>query len=139
MPAPYKQEFLEACAVLSLSAKAGAALSRRLLQSTLREEFHIEKSSLAGEIDDFVKLPDIPSYLSEAVDAVRNVGNFAAHPLKDTNTGEIVDVEPGESEWLLEVLEALFDFAFVQPERLRERKRKLNEKLDALGKPPMKG
>ena len=77
--------------------------------------------------------------MTDAVDAIRNVGNFAAHPLKDTNTGQIVDVEPGEAEWLLEVLEALFDFTFVQPKRLDERKKKLNEKLQALGKPPMKG
>jgi hypothetical protein len=76
--------------------------------------------------------------LNDAIDAIRNVGNFAAHPLKDTNTGEIVEVEPGEAEWLIEVLEALFDFTFVQPKRLEERRKKLNAKLTTLGKPPMK-
>ena len=50
----------------------------------------------------------------------------------------IVEVEPGEADWLLDVLEALFDFAFVQPKRLEERKRMLNAKLKALGKPRMK-
>ncbi len=49
-----------------------------------------------------------------------------------------MDVEPGEAEWLLEVLEALFDFAFVQPKKLEERKKKLNKKLQDLGKPQMK-
>lgn len=138
VPDRYKQDFLEACAVLSISPKASAALSRRILQDVFREELGINKPSLAQEIDEFVKKKDVPTYLTEAVDAVRNIGNFAAHPLKDTNTGEIVEVEAGEAEWLLEVNEALFDFVFVQPERLAERKKNLNAKLKSLGKPPMK-
>jgi hypothetical protein len=72
------------------------------------------------------------------VDAVRNVGNFAAHPLKETQTGAILDVEPGEAEWLLDVLEGLFDFAFVQPAKAREARERLNEKLQTAGKPAMK-
>lgn len=138
VPDEYRNEFLEACAVLSVSPKASAALSRRLLQQVMREKYRIKHRSLAQEIEEFIKRKDIPSFLSEAVDAIRNVGNFAAHPLKDTNTGEIVDVEPGEAEWLLEVLESLFDITFVQPARLKARKDKLNLKLQSLGKPPMK-
>ncbi len=109
------------------------------MQNVLREKFGIERSSLAQEIDNFIQLNGVPSYLTDAIDAIRNIGNFAAHPLKDTHSGEIVDVEPGEAEWLLEVLEALFDFAFVQPKRLEERKKKLNKKLNGIGKPQMKG
>ncbi len=138
VPEAYKAEYLEASAVLQVSPKASAALSRRLLQRVLRDEFDIKGRNLVQEIDAFVQLKDVPSYLSDAVDAVRNVGNFAAHPLKDTSTGEIVDVEPGEAEWTLEVLESLFDFSFVQPIRLKKRKEKLNEKLQTIGKPPMK-
>ena len=83
-------------------------------------------------------MQQLPSHLAGAIDAIRNLGNFAAHPLKDTNTGEIVDVEPGEAEWLLDVLEQLFDFYFVQPEVLGRKRDELNEKLEAAGKPPMK-
>ncbi|WP_434684296.1 DUF4145 domain-containing protein [Pseudanabaena minima] len=139
VPERYRKDFLEACAVLPISAKASAALSRRILQDILREHFKIKHSSLATEIEQFIALKDVPSYLSQAVDAIRNIGNFAAHPLKDTNTGEIVEVESGEAEWLLDVLESLFDFAFIQPNRLAERKKSLNEKLKSLGKPTMKG
>lgn len=139
VPNTYRQDFIEAFTVMQFSPKASAALSRRLLQQILREKFSVKHSSLAREIDEFIQRKDVPSYLVEAVDAVRNVGNFAAHPVKDTSTGEIVEVEPGEAEWLLEVLDSLFDFAFVQPRRLAERKEKLNEKLESIGKPPMKG
>ncbi len=139
IPNQYREAFNEANSVLIFSPKASAALSRRLLQTLLREKYKIKPGSLDTEITGFIQLKDIPTEISGAVDAIRNIGNFAAHPLKFTNTGEIVDVEPGEAEWLLEVLEALFDFTFVQPHRIQERKDKLNKKLSALGKPPMKG
>ena len=138
VPERYREAFQEAAGVLGVSAKASAGLSRRLLQAILREDLKVKPSSLAVEIDELLARPGIPSYLSEAVDAIRNIGNFAAHPLKDTNTGEILDVEPGEAEWLLEVLESLFDFIFVQPVRLAARREQLNEKLEAVGKPEMK-
>lgn len=138
VPNKYQEAYNEANSVLALSPKASAALSRRLLQNILWDEYNLKRRNLDTEIAEFIQLPNIPAEITEAVDAVRNVGNFAAHPIKYTNTGEIVDVEPGEAEWLLEVLEALLDFAFVQPGRARERKDKLNKKLQSLGKPPMK-
>ncbi len=138
IPDKYRGDYREAILIKKISPKASAALSRRILQNIIREEFGIKHRSLAQEIDDFIKLPNVPSYLSSAVDAIRNIGNFAAHPLKDSRTGEIVDVEPGEAEWLIEVLDSLCDFAFVQPEKLKKRKEALNNKLQSMGKPPMK-
>lgn len=139
VPVDHKNDYREACAVLNISPKASAAISRRILQKILREEYNINKNTLAQEIDEFITLQGVPAHLSTAIDAVRNIGNFAAHPMKDTNTGQIIEVEPGEAEWLLDVLESLFDFTFVQPKRLTEQKQKLNEKLKSIGKPPMKG
>ena len=138
VPEQYKSQFNEAAAVMSLSPMASAAISRRTLQHILRSEFKIKKKSLAEEIEEFIHIKGVPSYLSETVDAVRNIGNFAAHPSKNTNTGEIVEVEPGEADWLLEVLESLFDFVFIQPKRLEARQERLNQKLAELGKPAMK-
>lgn len=138
VPEKYTKDFREALLVLDLSPTASAALSRRILQNILRDEFNIQGRTLADEINAFIALPGIPSYLTGAVDAIRNVGNLAAHPLKNTNTGEVVTVEPGEAEWLINVLDALFDFQFIQPKKLQERRNQLNEKLQDLGKPPMK-
>lgn len=138
IPESYGKDYEEAALVLRISPKASAAISRRLLQNILRDEFKIKPSSLSKEIDTFLSKKDIPTYLGNAIDAIRNIGNFAAHPLKDTNTGEIQNVESGEAEWLLEVLESLFDFTFIQPKRLEERKNNLNKKLSSMGKPPMK-
>lgn len=49
-----------------------------------------------------------------------------------------MEVEPGEAEWTLDVLESLFDFYFVQPERLKMKKKALDKKLKDSGKPKMK-
>lgn len=138
IPTKYLEDYEEAIKVLSPSPKASAALSRRLLQCILREEFDIKENSLVKEIEIFNTLSGVPSHLTNAVDAVRIIGNIAAHPNKDKNTGEIVPVEIGEAEWLIEVIEALFDFVFIQPSKLELRKQELNLKLEKIGKPKMK-
>jgi len=138
VPEKYAGDFREAVLVLDLSPTASAALSRRILQNILRDEFGIKHRNLVDEIKAFIAQPGIPSYLTDAVDAIRNIGNLAAHPLKNTNTGEVVAVEPGEAEWLIEVLNSLFDFKFIQPLKLQERRAQLNAKLQELGERPMK-
>jgi hypothetical protein len=75
--------------------------------------------------------------LAEQLDLIREIGNFAAHPLTDIATGEITDVEPGEAEFLIGTLESMFDFAFVQPDRTAAMKAALNQKLKAAGKPEL--
>ncbi len=136
VPEKFAAGYREACDVFAGSANASAALSRRYLQLLLREVAGVKASDLSKEID--AVLPSLPSAIAEAVDAVRVIGNFAAHPIKSTNTGEIVDVEPGEAEWSLDVLESLFDFYFVQPAKLAAKKAEMNKKLTDAGKPPMK-
>jgi len=112
VPSPYKDDFTQACAVLSLSPKASAALSRRNLQAILREKAQTKKKDLADQIEEVINSGHVPTHIQEGLDAVRNTGNFAAHPIKSTSTGEIVEVELGEAEWDLDVLESLFDFLF---------------------------
>lgn len=135
---PFRQDFNEAVAVLSLSPKASAALSRRILQAILREKAKTKKRDLADQIDEVIALGHMPTHILEGLDAVRNIGNFAAHPIKSTSTGEIVEVEPGEAEWNLDVLESLFDYYFVQPALTAKRRAALDAKLKDANKPPLK-
>jgi hypothetical protein len=137
IPEPYRNTFAEAERVLVLSANASAAFGRRLLQNVLRDNYGIKETSLRKEIEGFISEEAPPAYLAQALDAVRVVGNFTAYPSKDTSTGDIAEAGPGEAEWLLDTLEALFDFAFVRPLKLAEMKRQTNEKLKRLGKPEM--
>jgi len=43
-------------------------------------------------------------------------------------------VEPGEAEWNLDTLEALFDYYFVQPSVIRRKKDALKQELKDAGK-----
>lgn len=138
VPDPYRSDYQEACLVLADSPKASAALSRRCLQSILRDVAKVKKADLSKEIEEVLASNQLPSYLADSIDAVRHIGNFAAHPMKSTNTGEIVEVEPGEAEWTLDVLEGLFDFYFVQPAIIKIKRDALNKKLADAGKPPLK-
>jgi hypothetical protein len=135
---PYAKDFEEACLVLADSPKASAALSRRCLQHLLREQAKVKPTDLSKEIDQVLDSKQLPRHLASAIDAVRQIGNFGTHPIKSTNSGEVVDVEPGEAEWLLDTLEELFDFYFVQPADLQRKRDALNAKLADAGKPPLK-
>jgi hypothetical protein len=137
VPIPFAAEYREAFDVLRVSPKASAALGRRLLQRVFHEHLAIKKKNLADEVSEFLAT-NPPSHLADAIDHVRLLGNFAAHPMTSTSSGEIVDVEAGEAEWLLDTISLLFDFVFVQPKRLALRKAALNAKLKSAGKPPLK-
>ena len=131
-------DYNEACLVLPDSPKASAALSRRCLQHILREKAGVKHGDLASEIQQVLDANKVPSHIAESIDAVRNIGNFAAHPGKSKLTGEVVPVETGEAEWNLDVIEMLFDFYYVQPELSKQKRAALNAKLKDAGKPEMK-
>lgn len=138
VPLMFSEDYKEACLVLADSPKASAALSRRCLQLILRDVAKVKRQDLGKEIEELLSSKVLPTHLADAIDAIRNIGNFAAHPLKSTSSGEVLPVEPGEAEWSLDVLEGLFDFYFVQPATLKAKKAALDQKLAAAGKPPMK-
>ena len=126
------KDFREAACVLPKSKKASAALSRRCLQFILREKGGTKSGNLSKQIDEV--LNNLPSELASNVDAIRQLGNFAAHPVKATNSGEIADVEEGEAEWLLDILEDLVDHYYVTPAKASARRVALNQKLANHGK-----
>ena len=80
----------------------------------IRDFANISKSRLVDEIDALRKDVDsgtadrsISMESVEAIDAVRSIGNIGAHMERDIN--EIIDVDPGEAQALIELVEMLFD------------------------------
>lgn len=135
VPKEIATDFLESASVLSASEKASAALSRRCLQNLLNDR-NYKGGDLNTQID--LALKDLPSRIAENLDAIRVLGNFAAHPMKFQSSGIIVDVEPEEASWNLDVLEQLFDHYYVQPKIAEQKRNALNAKLQGLGKQPLK-
>ncbi len=141
VPNEIRDDYAEACAVLPFSPKASAAILRRVLQSILVEQGY-DGRDLAKQIDKLLTETDparvLPSTLHQTVDAIRNFGNFSAHPITDLTTLQIIDIEPEEAEWCLEIIRELFDHFYVNPARMRLRKIELDKKLKAANKPPSK-
>jgi len=137
VPEQFASDYKEACLVFADSPKASAALSRRCLQNIIHDVLKINKKDLFQEIQEIIDNKLLASDLLDNLDSIRHVGNFAAHPIKSKSTGEIVEVEPAEAEWNLDVLEMLFEYLFVRPALVKRKKDALNAKLKDAGKNPM--
>jgi len=132
------EDYQEASLILGLSSKASAALGRRCLQTILVRKAQADANAkLASQIDEVLRSKSLPGYISQNLDAIRNFGNFGAHPVF-TAVGEIVKVEPNEAEWTLDIIDDLFDFYYVKPAHAAAKRAALDAKLKQAGKPPMK-
>ena len=80
----------------------------------------------------------LPNYIRDVIDAIRNFGNFAAHPITDETSLQIIDVDPDEAEWCLQIVENLFEHYYITPARNRGNIDKLNSTLKKAGKPEAK-
>ena len=72
-------------------------------------------------------LTDSPK-ASAALSRRCRVGNYSAHPIKSTQTGAVVDVDPAEAEYNLDVLDLLFDFYYVQPAKAQALQHRVHAK-----------
>ena len=141
VPESFRSDYVEACEVLAISPKASAALSRRVLQGILTDQEY-DSQNLAQQINSVLDENDpekaLPVQIRKIVDAVRHFGNFAAHPITEVNSLQVIDVEPEEAEWCLEIIEALFEHYYATPARARGRLEQLNQKLAHAGREPAK-
>ena len=137
VPEEFTKDYREAALIINGSPKASAALSRRLLQHILREKAGADQRNLVDAINHVITQGNVPSHVSDSLHTLREIGNFAAHPTKSANTAEILEVEPGEAEWCLDVIDALYDHYFVAPDKALEAKKAINEKRLEAGLKPI--
>jgi hypothetical protein len=127
VPKEFAEDYNDACNVLPISPKASAALSRRCLQHILRKKAGVKHGKLKKEITDAIEKENFASYITKVIDAPRKLGNLSAHPDYD-DEGMIIDVEPSEAEWVLDIIEMLLDHYFVKPAEANRRVEELNKK-----------
>jgi hypothetical protein len=109
IPKQLLQDYQEAYAILNLSPKASATLSRRCLQGIIRDFWGISKHRLIDEINAIKDKIDPLTW--ESIDAIRKVGNIGAHMEKDINL--IIDVDPQEALLLIQLIELLFEEWYI--------------------------
>jgi hypothetical protein len=109
--------------------KSFSRLISRCLQNILHESGY-KAANLALEIDLLLNESDpkraITLRLRDTIDAIRNFGNFSAHPTNDKTALQIIEVEPHEAEWCLEILEECFEHFYVGPATAKVKKAGLN-------------
>lgn len=132
IPKSIRDDYVEACLIVDRSPKASATLLRRCLQGMIRDFCGISKGRLFDEIASLRKLLDegkaphgVQHETLDAIDAVRGVGNIGAHMEKDISV--IVDVEPGEAEALIQLIEMLFDEWYVARHERQARLKRVQE------------
>ena len=109
IPKAIRDDYEEAYSIVNLSPKVSATLSRRCLQGMIRDFWNIKKSKLADAINELQH--KVTSSQWKAIDSVRKIGNIGAHMESDINT--IVEVDSGEAEKLLKLIELLIDKWYI--------------------------
>lgn len=111
VPETIRQDYEEACAIVSLSPKASATLSRRCLQSMIRDFWQITgKTRLVDEIE---ALEDkVPAAQWKVLNSLRRIGNIGAHPEADVNL--IIDIEPNDAQKLISIIELLIKQWYIE-------------------------
>lgn len=126
VPKNIRQDYEEACAIVDLSPKASATLSRRCLQAMIRDFWNIKgKKRLVDEID--ALKDEIQADQWEILNCIRRLGNIGAHPEADVSL--IIDINPEDAQKLISVIELLIKQWYIdrhEKEQLYEEIREIN-------------
>jgi hypothetical protein len=130
VPKEIAKLYEEAYAVLNLSETASTLLARRCLE-------HIILDITGKEIrrlEDGIKLikDTLPDNLTEKPTLIKLLGKISAHPKKDSRTGEILKVDREEAEFILAIIEKLFDHYYVQPAKDQEFQNRITTKYSRI-------
>lgn len=110
IPEAIRNDYEEACAIVNLSPKSSATLSRRCLQAMIRDFWNIKDSTLCKEIGQLQS--KVPATQWKVIDALRQIGNIGAHPEADVN--QIIDIEPDDAAKLIKIIELLLKQWYVE-------------------------
>lgn len=134
IPKQVCDDYNEAALILDLSPKASATLLRRCLQSIIRDFWGITPAfwnahdeirsacnvgkdkvknvNLYQEIKAIELMGGISAPVIAAFKQLKDIGNIGAHPA--ANVDVIVDVEPGEAETLLALINLIIRQTYIQ-------------------------
>jgi hypothetical protein len=136
---PYRRDYLEAAAILDDSPRMSAVLSRRILGDLLAQYADLTMNSLKAQIDAFIADEGRPYELRANLHYLREMGDFGAHTQKDEQA-EVIDVAQDEATWTLDVIDDLFDYFIVSPQKSQSMRLGMAKKVEEAGRkeiPPL--
>jgi hypothetical protein len=129
VPADLAAQYLAASQVLPYSEEASAALSRRLLHKVLAAQSGAGYGGLADQIRRALASPSLPPYLKDALEMYVRVAKLEPDTTRSYRPEALVSPVEGEADWLLDLLNPLLEFYYVQPARLRRKRDALEERI----------
>lgn len=129
VPDDYAEDYHTACRVLPYSAEASAALSRRLLHKLLAVKTSAGHGSLSDQIRQAVVGSDLPPYLKQALQTLTRIAKVEPGSAKSEHPEALSPADPGEPEWLLDVLQSMLDLYFVEPAKMQRKQAQLEAML----------
>lgn len=130
-------DYAEASAILDISPRMSAVLSRGILADLLERHAGLDDYNLSDRVDKFRADTRHPSMLREHMHHFREIADFGAHTQRN-DQDQIIEVDRDGAEWMLDYLERLFDYFIVSPEKDREIAAKWDENLKDAGRRPIK-
>jgi hypothetical protein len=122
VPEPLRTDYLEAAAILDLSPRMSAALSRRVLSDLLGRYAQRDEDNLTAKIERFTEDPSHPPRLRENLQRLPKGGD------EEPNS-----VDHDEAEWMLDLLDRLFDYFIVDPARDEQMRASVNQLIERAG------
>jgi hypothetical protein len=136
---PYRRDYQEAAALLEISPRMSAVLSRKILGDLLAEFAGLKMNSLKAQIDGFIEDQTRPYELRENLHYLREMGDFSAHTQRDERE-DIIEVDRDEAEWTLDVIDGLFGYFIVSRRKSVRIRQGMAEKIKRAGRkeiPPL--
>ena len=136
VPEDLRRDYGEAVSILYESPRMSGVLSRRILADLLERYAKRTDFSLKARIDAFAADTSHPHGLRANLDYLAEIGNFGAHT-QTNDQADIIDVGQEEAEWTLTLVERLFDYFIVTPEKDRKMRAAFDEKLKEANRNPI--
>ena len=130
------RDFGEAAAILDISHRMSAVLARRILADVLEKYAGLDDYGLTKRIERFVNDTNRPAQLRLNLHHLREIADFSAHTQMDDQLTPL-DVTQEEAEWTLDVVERLFDYFIVGPERDKNLREGMDAKIGKANRKPI--
>jgi hypothetical protein len=133
---PFRTDYIEAAALLDISPRMSAVLSRSILADLLETYLGLDVFSLNARIDTFRANASEPVRLREGAHHFREIGDFGSHTQKN-DQDQIIPVVRSDADWMLQYLDRFFDHYIVGPEKDKTVLGKWDKNIEDAGRKPI--
>ena len=137
VPEPFRTDYLDAAAILGISPRMSAVLTRKIVYDLLERYADVCEYTLKASLDKFIVDVSHPTRVRESLQHLREIGDFGAHTQKD-GVGKVIDVSSEDAEWTMDLVDRLFDYFILDPERDKALRSKWDTNLQDTGRKPIK-